>query len=221
VRGDRARPLPLSLRVRSLKAILAKLDPRPPVDTLPAPKPPGEPSMVTAPTPSCPIYEMPWPATARASVRPRSMSNAESAIRSLRRSVRTRPCRRPLARLDEERAAHAAASPEAVVVPGGWLVMGRLLVPPARRARSSAPDAAGSDLRAPNRPGSSAAATTKADAASARAARVGRRIAHSLQYSSPRTRETPAGIVAPGGALSAACIYGAPGGRAVQVCLGP
>lgn len=36
---------PLSPRVRSFKAILAKLDPRPPVDTLPAPKPPGERSM--------------------------------------------------------------------------------------------------------------------------------------------------------------------------------
>ena len=35
----------LSPRIKSFKAILAKLDPRPPVETLPAPKPPGERSM--------------------------------------------------------------------------------------------------------------------------------------------------------------------------------
>jgi hypothetical protein len=36
---------PLSPRVRSFKTILEKLDPRPDVETLPAPKPPGERSM--------------------------------------------------------------------------------------------------------------------------------------------------------------------------------
>ena len=36
---------PLSPKVRSFKTILAKLDPRPPVETLPAPKPPGEPRL--------------------------------------------------------------------------------------------------------------------------------------------------------------------------------
>jgi hypothetical protein len=36
---------PLSPKVRSLRAILDKIDPRPAVETLPAPKPPGERSM--------------------------------------------------------------------------------------------------------------------------------------------------------------------------------
>ena len=39
---------PMSPWVRSFRAILAKLDPRPPVETLPAPKPPGERSMALA-----------------------------------------------------------------------------------------------------------------------------------------------------------------------------
>jgi len=42
IRTDRIR---LSPRVRSLRAILAKLDPQPVVETMPPPKPPGEPGM--------------------------------------------------------------------------------------------------------------------------------------------------------------------------------
>jgi hypothetical protein len=40
---------PLSPRIKSLKAVLAKLDPQPPrPEPLPPPKPPGQPSMVLA-----------------------------------------------------------------------------------------------------------------------------------------------------------------------------
>jgi hypothetical protein len=45
IRADR---FPLSPRIRSLQAILDKLDPQPVVERLPPPKPPGVPSMVVA-----------------------------------------------------------------------------------------------------------------------------------------------------------------------------